>query len=154
MIDRNLALKKIGETYFVQFESFDNDELNLLFVKHKGTVNVQIRKPASLKTENQNNALHSLLLAYWLTGMHSAPEYFRKSYLLFRLHFKLSYGPCYNTVHNGKEVKIPKSIADYTKEEMAAILAAAITEIHETGAYASSKDLQKIIAGMDSEERR
>jgi len=149
MINRNLPLQKDGKTYYVNLSTLDNIELDTLFNNNKGIVNISIKRPISKKTNAQMATIHALLHAFYHTGMHSVPQGYRESIHKFRLYYKLVYGPCYDTEINGMKVKVPLSMADYSKDNLSHMIKCVLTEIHESGAYAVSLDIRKIIEGLE-----
>jgi hypothetical protein len=122
-------------------------EIKKLYEKYGGMVNVKIGAPSEPGTEEQNRAMHALLSAYYVTGMHSAPE----GYTLaeFKIFMKLQYGPSSEIEYKGQAVKVPKSWAEYSKRERMDFIDALISEIHQSGAYAESEKIREIISGME-----
>lgn len=151
MINRNLALRKSDTGYWVQMSRLDNFELDELWRKHEGMVNVKIGRPVSPGTDEQNRAMHSLLAAYYKTGFHSAPDEFSTSLEAFKVWIKMQYGPCWCVDLDGQKTKVPKSWADYSKTERIRLIDGLISEINQSGAYTVSEEIQEIICGMQKE---
>jgi hypothetical protein len=143
MIQQNATLNKEGRSYFIKLSS---PELEELYLKFQGLVSVKIGKPDKPGTNEQNRAMHSLLSAYYTTGMHSAPEGYTLSQ--FKVFMKLQYGPVYEMEHKGQLIKIPKSWSDYSKQERVEFIDGLISEINQSGAYAESEKIREIIEGM------
>lgn len=118
-----------------------------VFEKNKGLVNVELKKPMSAGTNEQNRAMHALLMAYYMTGKHSAPD--GMTFEEFRVYMKLIAGPCFQMVIRGKETTIPKSWSDYSKAERCDFIDYLISEIHQSGAFNESEKLREIIKGME-----
>lgn len=151
MINRNIRLGQDESGYFIRFSKSDEAELAELKAKHSGEVYVKISKPMASKTMQQLAAFHPLAMAFYLTGMHSAPEVFRQSFSLFRHWLKMEFGPAVWVEYQGSHIPICKSIADYTVEEMSKLIEGLIYLINESGAYAESTEIQTIICGMQKE---
>lgn len=143
MFSRNLTITKFENDYLLQFNA---PELDSLVTKHKGIVTVKITAPQSAGTDEQNRAMHGLLMEYYKTGMHSSPE--NTTLEEFKVFMKMSYGPVYSIPFKGGIASVPKSWSDYTKEERSAMIDGLISEIHQSGAYTSSAKLREIIDGM------
>lgn len=146
--ERNLPIYKHGLVGFAIYLGND-PALQALAEKHAGQVHVRVSKPVTPGTEEQNRAMHSLLKEYYVSGFHSAPE--GCTLEAFKLYIKIQYGPCHEMDYQGRPVRVPKSWADYTKQERSDLLNGLISEIHQTGAFAACPKLQEIIAGMESE---
>lgn len=102
---------------------------------------VQIDKPVHPGTLKQNQFLHSLLKAYYLTRLHPMPEgFFRPSFLGLKVFYK----EMYKKVH-----KAPESWAKWNKGQRMGLINLILTDIEESGAYAESKDLQDIVEGAE-----
>jgi hypothetical protein len=121
-------------------------ELTTLYKKYKGTVSINIGRPIASKTDAQNKAVHALMNAVFDTGMHSSPALTQGA---FKLWCKMQFGPCFDWEMDGVPCKIPsKSWADYTIEEATTFISRFLDFIDRIGAYAASKDVQRIIDGM------
>lgn len=143
MINQNMVLKKEGNQFVFRL---DGPEIESLFNKHGGAVNVKVSKPVSPGTDEQNRAFHSLLTEYYKTGLHSAPE----GYTLaeFKNFMKIQYGP-HTFIDVGEaKYRVLKSWADYTKHERMAALDGLISEVNQSGAYAESEKIREIIGGL------
>jgi hypothetical protein len=122
-------------------------EIDKLFQKHAGNVNVTIKSPVSKGTEEQNRAMHSLLTEFWKTGMHSAPD--GTPLEVFKIYCKILYGVVYTIMVDGKEKTIPKSWGDYTKLERTDFIEKLLHDIHESGAFTESEKIREIVKGME-----
>lgn len=151
MINQNIRLGQDENGYFIRFPKSDNAELAELRDNNDGNVYVKVSKPMASKTMRQLSAFHPLALAFYLTGMHSAPEAFRQSFSLFRYWLKMEFGPAVWVEYQGSHIPICKSIADYTVEEMSKLIEGLIYLINESGAYAESAEIQNILSGMQKE---
>lgn len=116
-----------------------------------GKVNIKITKPTSPGTEEQNRAMHALLMEYYKTGLHSAPE--GTTLAEFKIFMKIEYGPCYECEYKGHQIKAPKSWADYSKDERRDFIDGLISEIHQSCAYSESDRIQEIIEGMEQNNK-
>jgi hypothetical protein len=116
--------------------------------KKKGQlVRIRISKPISKKTEQQNRALHGMITEWYKSGQHNAPE--GLSFLEFRLWAKIHYGPeAYKMEYEGREVLVPKSVADYTKDEMINMIDLIKADIQETMRPLTPK-MEEIFLGME-----
>lgn len=145
MISRNVEMTKINQSVFdIRILSH---ELEALYKKHDGWCNVKITKPEAKGTAEQNRAMHSLLTEYYKTGFHSAPE--GCTLAEFKIFMKLEYGPSWEIRYNAKNIMVPKSWADYSKEERMHFIDGLISEIHQSGAYNHSEKIRQIIEGME-----
>lgn len=151
MINRTLALRKSDTGYWVQMSRLDNFELDELWRKHEGMVNVKVGRPVSPGTDEQNRAMHALLTAYYKTGLHSAPDEFSTSLEAFKVWIKMQYGPCWCVDLDGQKIKVPKSWADYNKTERMRLIDGLVSEINQSGACAVSEEIQEILSGMQKE---
>ena len=117
--------------------------------KYGGEANVKISRPVKPGTEDQNRAMHALLTAYYVTGMHSAPE----GYTLeaFKIYMKLRFGPVYQIEIDGHDVRVPKSWSDYSREERRDFIDGMISEIYQSGALSASEKIREIIEGMSDD---
>ncbi len=146
MISRNVELTKINSSVFdIRIISH---ELEDIYKNHSGWCNVKITKPEAKGTEAQNRAMHALLTEYYITGFSSAPE--GCTLVEFKIFMKLQYGPVYDMHVGVNDYKIPKSWADYSKEERMHFIDGLISEIHQSGAYNHSKRIREIIEGMEA----
>lgn len=143
MISKNVQLVPEGKSFSIRISDPDLDGL---FSKYGGLVNIKITKPESPGTEAQNRAMHALMSEYYKTGLHSAPE----GYTLdaFKIYLKCLYGPVYDMDLEGRPVKVPKSWSHYSKQERGDFIDGLISEINQSGAFAESARIQEIIAGM------
>ena len=144
MFSQNCKIVKDGNGYIIRVGGHDLDRL---FERHKGNVHVEITKPVSEGTDEQNRAFHALIQAYYLTGMHSAPD--GSTLEDFKIHIKWLYGPRWTKEIKGEKFVILKSWGDYNKTERCDMIDAVINEIHQAGAYAESEKIREIIAGME-----
>jgi hypothetical protein len=148
MFQKNIRLlANPGGSWSIELSDPKIDEI---CAKYDRFVNVRIDRPAELGTEEQNRAMHALLTAYYLTGLHSAPD--GTTLDVFKIYMKMLYGPCYAMDFNNKRVIIPKSWADYSKHERSEFVDALISEINQSGAYAESPKIREIIDGFSSKE--
>lgn len=114
-----------------------------------GIVHLKISKPIEKGTDNQNRAAHSLLDAFYKTGMHSAPEWVTNSDL-FKLWMKVEHGPCYQKeMKDGTIIKIPISWSLYSKMQRTDFIECIIKDITQSGALTESEKIQEIIKGME-----
>jgi hypothetical protein len=145
MINRNVPLQfdPDGSAFLLMRDS----ELEKYIVKYKGVVNVKVGKPETPGSEQQNKAMHALLAAFYISGMASIPD--NCTLAEFKMHKKSEFGPCYEYEQKGKLVRIPKSWADYSKEERCTFIDALMAEITQSGALAESEKLQVIFQGME-----
>ena len=111
-----------------------------------GKVHITISKPKTEKTLQQLRAVHSLLTAFFLSGMHSAPDWV-VSADLFKLYCKISFGVCFDVVKDGVSIRVPKSFSDYTKVEQMEFIDALISTIEQAGA-SGEKKINEILTGM------
>jgi hypothetical protein len=145
MINRNVPLQfdPDGSAFLLMRDP----EFDKYIVKYSGVVNVKIGKPEKPGTEQQNKAAHALLTAFYVSGMASIPD--NCTLALFKIRKKLEFGPCYEFEHKGQVICVPKSWADYSKNERCVFIDALMSEITQSGALAESTKLQKIFQGME-----
>lgn len=149
MFNRNVTMLKSVFGYVIRVEEREADnELDDLFEKHGGLVNVKITKPSSPGTEEQNRAAHALLTAFYISGYASIPE--NCTLAEFKIRKKLEFGPVYEFEHKGQMVQVPKSWSEYSKQERCDFIDGLIAEITQSGALAASPKLQEILAGMET----
>jgi len=146
MISQLLTMVKSGDGYKVEIPA--SSEADKLFLKTGGLVAVTIKKPENPGTEAQNRAAHSLMQAYYQTGMHSSPD--GTTFSEFRVRMKCEYGPVTTVSAKGITYMVPKSWADYTKEQRMGFIDGLISEIHQSGAYTESDKIREIIQGMEN----
>lgn len=146
MIDRNIELITEDILHHAYLIRVVDAELTKLVYKYGTTVHLKISRPIVPGTEQQNRAAHALLTAYYLTGMHSAPEGSTPEF--FKIWMKMKYGPCYAMDIDGNNIRVPKLWADYSKEERATFITGIISEIEQVGAYAADTKCREIIDGM------
>lgn len=147
MFNQNVVMFHAGgHEYVIHLK---DEVLDDLFTRFGGQVNVKVGKPEAPGTEQQNRAMHALLQEYYITGMHSAPE--GCTFADFKIFMKLEHGPSWQLDYKGQQVRVPKSWADYTKQERADFITALISEIHQSGAYAESAKIREIISGMEEQ---
>jgi hypothetical protein len=148
MINKNVNLLKQTcagiVSYTIGFD--DSEQLDFLFNKFGGVVNAKISRPVSPGTEEQNRAMHALMAAYFITGLHSSPA---KNIAEFKLYLKYQYGPCFDFTYNGTQVSVPKSWAKYSKKERRDFIDALISEVTQSGAAVESEKIQEILMGME-----
>jgi hypothetical protein len=144
MFDRNVSLLKFDKCFTIQLP-LDN-ELERLNYKHKGMVNVKISSPLVSKTLQQIKTIHALLNAFYFSGFASIPENCTNA--KFKLLKKVEYGTCFETEYKNKLVRVPISLADYSKEEMASFIDKLLIEIKQSGAE-SDNAIQIILKGME-----
>jgi hypothetical protein len=147
MFSQNVVMDGIDGKYTIRVHGYAVEQL---YRKHKGKVNVIIQKPQSAGTEQQNRAMHALLTEYYKSNMHSAPE--GTTFDQFKTQMKINYGPVYDLNFKDKTVKVPKSWANYTKEERGRFIDGLISEIIQSGASSISK-IHDIIEGMSTAQR-
>jgi len=151
MIDLNLRPERIPNEPHAYSFRVASPEITRLLEKHKGEVCVHIGKPVFPKTLQQLRAFHPLAMAFWLSGMHSAPEQFRQTFGLFRYWLKIELGPCIWVDYQNSHIPICKSIADYTIGEMTQLLEGLIVMCKESEAYPEYPRVKEIIDGMGGE---
>jgi hypothetical protein len=145
MINRNVELTQINIGVFdIRILSA---ELNDLYKRYGGMVNVKISKPEAKGTEEQNRAMHSLLTEYYKSGYHSAPEGYTLAQ--FKIWMKLQYGPVYDMYIDGKDIKVPKSWSDYSKQERSDFIDGLVSEVKQSGAYNDFVKIREILDGME-----
>jgi hypothetical protein len=149
MISQNVRMFQTSQKDFAFYLS--DPELADLMDKHSGMVNVKVSKPVTPGTEEQNRAAHALLTAFYVSGFASIPE--NCTLAEFKVRKKLEYGPVYEFEHNGQTVRVPKSWADYSKQERTDFLEGLIAEVTQSGALAASDKLQEILKGMEDNAR-
>ena len=143
MFNQNIRLHFIGKGIFQVI--LDDPEVEAIFSKYVGLANVRITKPEEKGSEEQNRAAHSLMSAYWVTGMFSYPA---KSLPELKIYLKLAYGPVWKFEIDGDPVRVPKSWSDFSKDERCAFITGLLAELEQTGAMAASRKLQIIRDGM------
>jgi hypothetical protein len=145
MINRNVPLQfdPDGSAFLLMRDT----ELENYIVKYRGVVNVKVGKPETPGTEQQNKTAHALLTAFYVSGMASIPD--NCTMAEFKIRKKIEFGPCYEFEHRGQFVRIPKSWADYSKEERRVFIDSLISEITQSGALTESPKLQEIMKGME-----
>lgn len=141
-MDINAKLTKINEYYQINIAG---DGLAKLYKKYNGACRVKISAPSEPGTDAQNNAMHSLLTAYYKTNMHSMDG---GTLDAFKLYMKIRYGKCVWIVIDGVNTPVPYSWSVYTKAERMKFIDGLISEIHQSGAYTESYEIQQIIEGM------
>lgn len=129
MFSKNVKLDSDNGLYSFLIK---DEEIDRLYAKYGGNVNVTIKAPVSRGTEEQNRAMHSLLTEFWNTGMHSAPD--GTSLEVFKIYCKILYGIVYTVVVDGKEKTVPKSWSDYTKLERTDFIEKLLHDIRDSGA--------------------
>jgi hypothetical protein len=144
IVSRNVNMLHTGSHDYVIHVT--DPDLDVLFEKHGGQVNVKIGRPETPGTEQQNRAAHALLTAFYVSGFASIPE--NCTLAEFKVRKKLEYGPVWEFEYNGQRARVPKSWADYSKQERAAFLDGLIAEIYQSGAFTASEKLREIINGM------
>lgn len=149
MLEKNVVLEPEGNGAFSIW--LDDPEVRELFENNNGQVHVRISKPQSPGTENQNRAMHALMAEYYKTGLHSAPEGCTLD--AFKVYLKCLYGPVYEIDLEGQPVKVPKSWANYSKQERCYFIDGLISEINQSGAFTESPRIREIIAGMSENIR-
>lgn len=147
MIDLNLVPERIPNEPHAYSFRVASQKITALMAKHKA-VGVRIGKPMSPKTLQQLRAFHPLAMAFWLSGMHSAPDQFRQTFGLFRYWLKIELGPVTWVDYCDAHIPICKSIADYTISEMTQLLEGLIVMCKESRAYPESERVREIIDGM------
>lgn len=143
MINQNMILRKDDDGFFVRLDGL---EINRLFSKYGGAVNVKVSRPVSPGTDEQNRAFHALFTEYYKTGLHSAPE--GCTLAEFKNFMKIQYGPHTFIDVSEERYCVLKSWADYTKHERVAALDGLISEVNQSGAFAESEKIREIIGGM------
>lgn len=124
-------------------------ELDHLYAKHAGYFTVRITAPIKSKTLKQLAAVHSLLSAFYFSGFASIPENCTLS--KFKLLKKVEYGVCFEAEYKSQLVRVPISMASYSKDEMREFIDKILGEIKQAGAE-SDKKVQEIICGMEVEK--
>ena len=147
MINLNVCLE-INSGYNAELKIVD-PELNRMFDKWGGWVNVKISKPISKKTQAQINTAFALVTAFYLSGMASLPE--NCTLDKFRFIKKMDYGPCHEVEYKGKIVRFPKSMAEYSKDDFCKFIDSIIIEIVQAGA-SGDKKIAEILNGMKGEQ--
>lgn len=151
MTHLNLHPEKIQNEPHTYVFRIASPEITRLLAKHRGEIGIKISKPMAAKTLQQLRAFHPLAMAFWLSGMHSAPEEWRQTFSRFRFWLKVELGPCEWMEYQGSHVPIPKSIADYTIEEMTQLLEGLIAMCKESLAYPEDARVLEIINGIRKE---
>jgi hypothetical protein len=146
MFSQNIRLHFIGKGIFQVI--LDDPEVEALFPKYQGLVNVRVSKPEEKGSERQNRAFHALVGAYWETGMFSYPA---TSLPMLKIYIKLAYGTVWKFDIDGDPVRIPKSWADMSCDERATMITGLMAELEQTGAMAASRKLREIREGMSDE---
>jgi hypothetical protein len=108
---------------------------------------VKFSKPEDPGTEQQNRFMHSLLTAYYKTGMHSAPE--RYTLAEFKIYMKVQFGLCYEMEIRGKLTLVPVSWTDYNKEERQIFIDGLLSEILQV-VCPLTKEIEEIIRGAET----
>ena len=120
-------------------------ELSKLNYKYGGEVHIQISKPEREKTIQQMKTIHALLNAIFDSGMSSSPA---ETPTQFKLWAKMEMGVCYDWEYEGKPVRVPESVARYSKQQLSDFISRILDYIDRIGAMADRK-IQEIITGMD-----
>lgn len=150
MINRNILIKKTDIRKFTfKVGPEEADEIQKILAKYSDVLFLKIDRPISPGTEEQNRTMHALLQAYYVTGMHSAPEPFNKSLAGFKIWIKSQYGPCYYYDMDNTQVRVPKSWADYTRSERMNLIDGLISEIKQSNAHNESDKIREILNGME-----
>ena len=136
-----------GETQNRYTFVFTDPELDRIYAKHAGYFTVRITAPVKSKTLKQLAAVHSLLSAFYFSGFASMPE--NCTLAKFKLLKKVEYGLCFEMEYQGKLVRVPISMADYSKDEMREFIDKLLAEIKQSGAE-SDKKIQEILCGLES----
>lgn len=126
--------------------------------KFGGYVNVELSLPHKIGSEEQNRAWHSLIREYWLSGCSSY-----QSYEDMRDSLKLKVGGAKEYIYltdkqytvtridsipkGAMYVEVPKSWADFTRDERKEMIDFTIREMIEAGV--NSKKFDEIILGME-----
>jgi len=93
------------------------EELDKLFKKYGGEVNVSISKPKDSKTDQQMRALRALIGAFFFTGASSCPEDV-KDVDRFTIWLKLQFGYYIDMDVHGQKLQVIKSFGDASKDEL------------------------------------
>jgi len=147
MIDLNLVPECIPNEPHAYTFRVASPEITKLMEKHK-EVRLRISGPKCPKTEAQNNTIHALIGAWWYSNCHSAPDWVT-SEGLFKLWCKNTYGTVIEYVKEGKTLRVPISVADYTKEQLSEFIDKVKHDIEKSGALAVSRKLQEVFAGIE-----
>jgi hypothetical protein len=123
-------------------------ELERLYNK-SSMVNIRISAPISSKTLKQLATAHALMTALYLSGYASMPENCTPGQ--FKFLQKVAFGPCEWLEYHGQLIPNPKSMADYSKEELKDFIDSELSVIKQSGAE-SDKKIAQIIAGMEAEK--
>ena len=130
--------------------SVSDPELDKIYAKHHGYFTIRISAPIESGTERQNKAAHSLLAAYFASGLHSSSA---RNVEEFKLWSKWNWGPCYIwDMPDGKQQRIPISWAQYSKQERCDFLDCLVSDCKQSGAYDEDKKVREIIDGMQEEK--
>lgn len=154
MISKNVTMFRVVPIFGAPFDNHEYTfcvtapELDALLIKHKNEVHIKISKPVTPGTEEQNRAAHALLTAFYVSGFASIPD--NCTLAEFKVRKKLEYGPVYEFEYRGQTAKIPKSWAEYSKQERIDFIDSLLAEITQSGALAASEKLQEIIKGMET----
>jgi hypothetical protein len=105
--------------------------------------------PIESGTERQNKAAHSLMAAYFATGLHSSPA---KNIAEYKLWTKCTWGPCYDWSIHDTPVRVPKSWVNFSKEERTYFLKCLVSDVRQSGAYDEDKNCREIVDGMEAEK--
>jgi hypothetical protein len=125
---------------------FKSEEVYRLFEKYGDILNVKITNPEEGKTYKQIKTAHALVTGLYLSGMANLPE--NCTVNKYKIIKKLDYGPCYEMEYKDQLVRIPKSMSDYSKDELSAFIDAMKIECIQSGALNTSEKIQQIFDGL------
>jgi hypothetical protein len=148
MFEKTVGVERTWDNFY-KLPQMCDPELDKIYSKHNGFMTVRISVPIESKTLKQLATAHALISAFYLSGMASLPE--NCTLAKFKLLKKVEYGVCFETEYKGQLVRVPISMADYSKDEMREFIDKLLVEIKQSGAE-SDKKVQEIIFGMEAEK--
>lgn len=158
MININAPITKWGTKYAPSFFITLNEEIlgadalsELIKLQYKyNDVNIKLSRPQTAKTYEQVKTIHALIGAFLYSGCHSAPKEACGSLDKFKLWIKCQHGVCIDHEFEGRQYRVPVSIADYSKYELSEFIDKLKSIIIQSGALAESEKLQEIFKGMEA----
>jgi hypothetical protein len=144
MFCKNIKMSLIDDEYIIEIESHELDEI---YKKYGGIVNLKITKPISPGTDLQNNACHALMQEFWLSKCHSAPAEI-DTFDKFKFWLKESFGVCYDWTDT-KSHHVPISWSDYNKQQRSEFISTLIVQIEDSGAMDVRPKIQDILKTME-----
>jgi len=138
----NATVLSSSDGFRLKVDNQDYFQTALSKIGEGGRCSVQLDKPVIPGTGEQNRFMHSLMSAFFETGMHSLPEHFPQSMEGLKHYYKGLFA-----MRNGR--KTIKSWAVFTKHERMEFINMVISDIHQSGAYTESAKIQEIIQGAE-----